>query len=298
MSRVKGDYTPTERPWVTREMNREARDMLLGYNTNGFAFHRLSDAIEIIAELGYSCVALTLDVHHLDPFNCTPADVHAVAAQLGRLELSCVIETGSRYILDPRRKHRPTLIDDDPEPRVHFLHRAAEIAEDLGSPVLSYWSGARPDGGPPDDELFKRLASQVTYIEGMCRTHGVRAALEPEPGMLVATMADYDRLCNECGFAPGLTLDIGHLKCLEKEEPEHYLSRYAEQLYNVQLDDMHPGRHSHLFFGEGSVNFEPVFGTLREIGYSGPACVELSDASRNAVETAKQAMAFLKRYTA
>jgi sugar phosphate isomerase/epimerase len=272
--------------------------MLLGYNTNGFAFHRLESAIEIIAELGYSCVALTLDVHHLDPFNCTPADVHAVAAQLGRLKLSCVIETGARFILDPRKKHRPTLIDDDPEPRVHFLHRAAEIAEDLGSPVVSYWSGARPENPVPDDELFKRLARQITYIEGMCRTHGVRAALEPEPGMLVATMADYERLCDVAGFKPGLTLDIGHLKCLEKEEPEQYLSRYAEVLYNVQLDDMHPGRHSHLFFGEGSVNFEPVFRTLAEIGYTGPACVELSDASRNAVEVARQAMTFLKRYTA
>lgn len=270
--------------------------MLLGYNTNGFAFHRLHDAIEIIAECGYRCVAITLDVHHLDPFNCTPADVHAVAAQLGRHKLGCVIETGARYILDARRKHRPTLIDDDPEPRVQLLHRAAEIAEDLGALCVSYWSGARPEHHS-DDELWRRLVPQIGHIQTICESHGVRAALEPEPGMFVATMADYDRLAQLCGFRPGLTLDIGHLKCLESGEPEHYLSQYRDVLYNVQLDDMLPGRHQHLFFGEGAVRFEPVLKTLADIGFKGPACVELSDAGRNAVETARRAKEFLDRLT-
>jgi sugar phosphate isomerase/epimerase len=79
-----------------------------------------------------------------------------------------------------------------------------------------------------------------------------------------------------------------------EERPEwEYLSIYQDVLYNVQLDDMLPGRHRHLFFGEGSVDFARSFEALREIGYEGPACVELSEASRNAVETARRAKAFL-----
>ena len=43
-------------------------DLLWGYNTNGFAHHRLEDAIEVLAETGYKSVALTLDHHSLNPF--------------------------------------------------------------------------------------------------------------------------------------------------------------------------------------------------------------------------------------
>ena len=43
--------------------------MFLGYNTNGFAHHRLEDAIAILAELGYRSIALTLDYHALNPFD-------------------------------------------------------------------------------------------------------------------------------------------------------------------------------------------------------------------------------------
>lgn len=268
--------------------------MLLGYNTNGFGYHRLEDALAIIAEQGYRCVALTLDVHHLDPFNSSAREVNEVAAQLDRLGLSCVIETGARFLLDARRKHRPTLIDDDPETRVQFLYRAAEIGEDLGALALSYWSGAVPDDWAGSDEtLFKRLAYQVEKLEDVCRNHGVRAALEPEPGMLVQRMADYDRLARMLGFKPGLTLDVGHLECMEQGPEADYLCSYADVLYNVQLDDMLPQRHRHLFFGEGSVDFAAVFKALNEVGYRGPACVELSEGSRDAVATALRAKRFL-----
>ena len=43
--------------------------MKLGYNTNGLAHHRLVDAIELLADLGYQSVAITLDAGALDPYD-------------------------------------------------------------------------------------------------------------------------------------------------------------------------------------------------------------------------------------
>ena len=35
--------------------------MLLGYNTNGLAHHDLFDAVELLADIGYRSVAITID---------------------------------------------------------------------------------------------------------------------------------------------------------------------------------------------------------------------------------------------
>ena len=104
--------------------------MLLGYNTNGFAFHRLEDCLEILAEIGYQSVAITLDHHVLNPFD---ADLLHTADRIRRLldelGLRSVIETGARFLLDPRRKHEPTLLSPTPEDRgrrIDFLNRSID----------------------------------------------------------------------------------------------------------------------------------------------------------------------------
>src|SRR5688572_9898997 len=123
--------------------------MLLGYNTNGFAHHRLADAIAILADLGYQSVALTLDWHALNPFDADwQRQAASIRSDLERLRLRCVIETGARFLLDPRRKHQPTLISPLPEERqrrLDFLCRAVDIAEILDADAVSLWSGTQLD---------------------------------------------------------------------------------------------------------------------------------------------------------
>jgi len=271
--------------------------MLLGYNTNGFAHHRLEDALLILAELGYRSVALTLDYHALNPYDPDlPRQLADVKRLLRDLRLRSVIETGARFLLDPRRKHQPTLLSPPAEAdrRAHFLRRAIDLAADLGSDAVSFWSGTPAEPGEADrwmDRLVERCRELCEYAEG----RSVRLAFEQEPGMFIDTMVRYAELharVNHPWF--GLTLDIGHLHCQGEAPLGDHIRRWREWLWNVHIEDMRHGIHEHLMFGEGEINFSEVMKALREVDYTGGVHVELSRHSYNAVETARQALAFLR----
>jgi sugar phosphate isomerase/epimerase len=274
--------------------------MLLGYNTNGFTHHRLADALRILAALGYGSVALTLDHHTLDPYGDGLAgEVARVRSWLQGLGLRTVIETGTRFLLDPWHKHQPTLVSPEARQREHrldFLRRAVDIARELGADAVSFWSGTPLDDAPHSVHM-DRLVEGCQRLCDDAAQHQVRLAFEPEPGMLIDTMSRFEELRERVDHPCfGLTIDIGHLHCQGEVPIAEHLRRGRELLWNVHIEDMRRGVHEHLMFGEGEIDFGPVLRTLAEIGYDGGVHVELSRHSHNAVETARRALAFLQGF--
>ncbi len=271
-------------------------NLRFGYGTNGFANHRLSDALTVLADLGYVGVALTLDHQHLDPYGHGVAKrVAATAARLDRLGLSVVIETGARYLLDPWQKHAPTLVSDEPGPRLDFLYRALAIGADLGAEAVSFWAGI-PPSRLDSRVAWDRLAAGCARVLDVAERHGVSLGFEPEPGMLVQTIADWTRLHAELGAPPrfGLTLDIGHCRCLEPAPVAECVAEAGPHLVNVQIDDMRRGVHEHLEFGRGEIVFPPVLRALADAGYRGLVAVELPRHSHAAPTVAAESLAFLR----
>lgn len=270
--------------------------MLLGYNTNGFAHHRLEDALTILAELGYRSVALTLDHHHLNPYAPDFEDeLAAVKISLQRLGLHSVIETGARFLLDPWRKHYPTLLSGPSKRsrRLDFLIRAIDIAQALGSDAVSFWSGAINDV-TAGSSLRKALLSSCKQLCKCAEVSGVRLAFEPEPGMYIDTMKRFAGLHRQVDHPLfGLTLDIGHLQCMGELPIAEHIHTWKDWLWNVHIEDMKRGVHDHLQFGEGEIDFTEVLSALGSIDYAGGVHVELSRHSYDAVETARKALAFL-----
>lgn len=272
--------------------------MFLGYNTNGFAHHRLEDALAILADLGYTAVGLTLDYHVLNPFDPKVSDDAAVLHNLlDKLRLRSVIETGARFLLDPWRKHQPTLVSpriEDREARLQFLCKAVDLAAELDSDAVSFWSGTACDeaGFPVHLQL---LADGCCRLADYAADRKVRLAFEPEPGMFIDTMPRFAELFDEVAHPSfGLTLDIGHLHCQGELPMAEHIERWRDRLWNVHIEDMRQGVHDHLLFGEGEIDFAPVLAALKRIDYAFGVYVELSRHSHNAVETARRSLQCLR----
>lgn len=271
--------------------------MRLGYNTNGTTGHRWEQAIEIMAEIGYRSVAITVDHNCLDPFSSgLPGELRRLRQLLERFQMTSVIETGARFLLDPRKKHEPTLVSALPEARairVDFLKRCVTIAKELNSDSVSFWSGIVRDGAPKA-ESFRRLSVGCRDVVDFAERQGVRLAFEPEPGMLVQVFDDFHNLLSLVdGPVFGLTIDIGHVHCLETQSISECLTQWKDRLFNVHIEDMKRGIHDHLRFGEGTIDFPSVFQTLKAIDYRGCVNVELSRHSHMAPEVMRESFDFL-----
>ncbi len=264
------------------------------FNTNGAAHHRLDDALTLIAEAGYDGVALTLDIHHLDPFDPDfLLNTRHLAARLRALNLGLVVETGARFLLDPRAKHEPTLLTADPDGRalrVDFLTRALTVVAECGGEAMSFWAGV-PKPGVSHDQARGWLLEGVTEIVRRAEAMGVVAALEPEPGMLVETVDDWRAL-----GVPGLTmaLDTGHCLVTGERDPAAAVREFAGALGTVTIEDMKRGVHVHLPFGEGDMDATSVLGALADIGFAKLICVELSRESHRADTMIPTALAALR----
>ncbi|MGA2700278.1 MAG: sugar phosphate isomerase/epimerase family protein [Isosphaeraceae bacterium] len=274
--------------------------MRLGYNTNGLAHHRLTDAIDLLADEGYQSVAITLDVGALDPYEehgVLSRQLAAVRSCLDRRGLARVVETGARYLLNPRLKHDPTLMDADPGRRAiraDFLCRAIDIARALDAECVSLWSGQIWDA-TPQDQAMDRLADALQPVLRHAELAGMLLAFEPEPGMFIATFARFDQLDRRISHPLfHLTVDLGHVHCIEEGPIADHLLRWAPRILNLHIEDMVRGVHEHLMFGAGTMDFPAVFKALHEINYSRGVHVELSRHSHAAAQAVRTAIQFLR----
>jgi len=280
-----------------------------GFSTNSIGGVPPTDAVAILAEMGYRSLALTPD-HGLFGDIATgslaglAAEIDHWRTLLARSRMACTIESGARHLLDPRKKHEPTLVSPDPSARkrrVDFLlaavDLAAELAPEVGVPCLSLWSGVGRDAAD-DATNLDRLCSGLGPVIERATKRGVRLGFEPEPGMVIDTVARWGMLRDRLGDPQclGLTVDLGHLECMGEWPLAGTLAPFVESIVNVHVDDMLACRHDHLPLGAGDVDFAALLPLLASGGYDGGLHVELSRQSHRWLDTARESFSFLARH--
>src|SRR5437588_1013929 len=169
------------------------------------------------------------------------------------------------------------------------------MASTLRASAVSFWAGTPDDDATPR-KLMSRVVDGCRELADVAASKNVRLAFEPEPGMFIDTMDKFAELYDKVNHPHfGLTLDVGHLVCNGELPVREHLVRWKDVLWNVHIEDMRRGVHDHLMFGEGEVDFPPILRALSEIGYQGGVHVELSRHSHDAVNTARRALAFLRK---
>ena len=310
MSELHPGYTPDSgqaKP-DSAPANRAGR-LRYAFNTNGCANHRLADAIDLIGDAGYDGVALTLDWHHLDPLaDGWESRAASVREQLEDHRLGCVIETGARYLLDPRQKHEPTLVSADAEARARrlaFLKRAVDIQVLLGAETVSCWAGV-PRADVATAQAHRYLCDGLLALLEYAGERGGEVSLEPEPGMLIETNTDFATLIDNLGPAGQslrLALDLGHVWVTGERFPEvpHVglapaaaVHRFAYCLGAVAIEGMDRGVHVHRPLHEGDMPIPPLLEALRAVDYRRLVSVELSRESPRAHEAIPESIAFLR----
>ncbi|MGB3848498.1 MAG: sugar phosphate isomerase/epimerase family protein [Tunicatimonas sp.] len=272
------------------------------WNTNGCANHRLYDAIELVADAGYDGLALTLDWHHFDPFaDDWQRQAERLRSTLDDKKLGSVIETGARFLLNPKIKHEPTLINPEREGREHrvaFLKRAVDIAAILASEAVSFWAGVRqPEVS--SEQANRWLSEGISELLDYAVERKVTLAVEPEPGMQIETIADLERIKSQLSSDDreqlALALDVGHVWVTGEMDPAEAVHQYGKSCGTAAIEGMNRGVHEHLPVTQGDMDIPAIIRRFQEVGFDKLICVELSRDSHRAHLAIKETIESLKK---
>ena len=272
----------------------------LAFSSNAFKRNTLAEAVDAIADAGYAGVEIMADVPHAHPATFGPPQRAALHRQLADRGLRVSNVNAFTHFADGDTYH-PTWIEDDAarrQLRIDHTIRSVELAAEFAAATVSVQPGGPLIGtGLSRGEAERRFADGLRQVLPTAKQLGVTIAVEPEPGLMIQTAAEYAAFVAE-HFAdePAVRMncDVGHLFCVG-DSPEAVIRRQAGQVAHVHLEDIGKNRvHQHLLPGRGVIDFAAIFAALEAVGYAGWTTVELYPFEATAAETARRAIKHLR----
>jgi sugar phosphate isomerase/epimerase len=256
--------------------------MHLAFSTNAYLNFSFSEAVRRLAAIGYRGVEIMADVPHAWPACLLDEQKQAIRDALARhhLAISNVNAFMMNAISDSRQKYwHPSWIEPERhyrQIRIDHTIRALSLARELGAKCITTEPGGPVEAGASWSAALKLFVEMLKPVIAHAEKENVQLLIEPEPGLLVETAAQFEELMTHLDSPlVGLNFDIGHFYCVG-DEPAPTVRRLARFIRHVHLEDIAATRvHAHLVPGEGAIDFPSTIQALRDVGYTGWVTIEL-----------------------
>ncbi len=272
--------------------------MEFAFSTNAFKKFSLNDTINILSKIGYNGIEILCDIPHAYPKNLTNSDINELKLLLSKLKIS-ISNLNAFTLFAIGDTHHPSWIENDIESRKMRIDHTLDcikLARKLGVSNISTEPGGPVNSqGLSENELLRIFENGINEVLKTAEDENVTVLVEPEPGLLIENSEQFIKFIKNFDSKHiGLNFDIGHFFCVG-EDPSQVIYKLSEYVRHVHLEDIAADRtHHHLMLGEGAIDIESVFKSLKDIGYEGFTTIELYPYQECPINAAKNAMKFIK----
>lgn len=240
-----------------------------------YPFTTASSVFEAISNDGYAGVQFNLSCIGLEP---VPQSVPEGAAE------EVAAKAKARNVVISALSGTYNMAHPDEAIRLAYRPRFANVisaAKRMGAPMVSLCTGSRnpdnmwathPDNG--SEAAWTDLRRELDFALGLAAEAGIRLAIEPEPGNVIADARVARRLLDEVGAKHfGIILDAANLLSPETLGRQHQIMTEAVELLGKDIMLVHAKDISPT--GKvvapmtGAVNLGDFIDLIRKTGYDG-----------------------------
>ncbi|MFM9024460.1 MAG: sugar phosphate isomerase/epimerase family protein [Planctomycetaceae bacterium] len=241
----------------------------LAFSSNAYLDVPVEEAVARIAAAGYAGIELMADVPHAWPAGLLAGQKEAIrrAVASAGLTISNVNAFMMNAVADPRQPYwHPGWTDPDPHYRAirrEHTARALRLAAELGAPSISTEPGGEIQPGQTRDEAAAIFLDEIGPVLDVAAEVGVMLLVEPEPGLLIETCAEYLAFAERVDHpALGLNFDVGHAYCVG-DDPAEWVPTMKDHARHYHVEDIAATRvHHHLVPGEGAIDFAAILAAI------------------------------------
>ncbi len=271
--------------------------MKLGFSSNAFLNYSLFDSIEILSKIGYDGIEIVLDLPHAflplkeDYILGIKQSLSKNNLNVSNLNANTVLGWHENFI---EEKFEPSLSNTNQkfrEWRINYTKQAIDLAEILDSKSVSITSGL--DNIADSEICLKLFKDSLSQIGEYAEKKNILLAIEYEPYLLIDRSVKVWKLLSGDFKNIGLNLDTCHAEVMGESLSE-IISIFRQKIFHIHISDCKNKIHYHLLPGQGVINFEQMYDSLNEIGYSGYLTAELYTYSEIPKDAASKAFIYLK----